>query len=115
METSIWIILIVALCGILGATGQIFFKLAADSLEWNLPSIMTNWKLIIGLILYGLATILFILTLKKGNLSTLYPIIATSYIWVALFSKIYLKEAFPGYKWIAILFIIVGIVIIVKD
>lgn len=107
------LILLVLFCALLGATGQIFFKLGSQNFNFDL-TLLTNWKLLIGLVLYGVATIIFIYALKFGNLSILYPIIATSYIWVAIFSVLFLNESFSPYKWIGVLLLIVGIIIIVK-
>ncbi|NQU78389.1 EamA family transporter [Candidatus Woesearchaeota archaeon] len=114
MPAKIPIILLVAFCALLGATGQIFFKLGSKTLSLDLLALATNWKLLLGLVFYGIATILFVLALKHGNLSILYPIIATSYVWVTIFSSIFLKEAFPAFKWIGILSILVGVFIIVR-
>jgi len=52
--------------------------------------------------------------LKSGNLNMIYPIVATSYIWVAFFSQWFLKEAFPVWKWGGIFMIIMGIIIITR-
>ena len=114
MQTKISLILLVAFCALLGAIGQIFFKLASKTLSFEVMALLTNWKLIVGLFCYGIATVLFVLALKYGNLSILYPIIATSYIWVSLFSVFILKEVFPLYKWIGILLIILAVGIITK-
>jgi undecaprenyl phosphate-alpha-L-ara4N flippase subunit ArnE len=57
---------------------------------------------------------MFIYTLKYGRLSILYPVLATSYIWVVLFSQIFLKEPFPAYKWVGIGLIIISVVIITR-
>jgi drug/metabolite transporter (DMT)-like permease len=114
LQTKISLILLVAFCALLGAIGQIFFKLASKTLSFEVMALLTNWKLIVGLFCYGIATVLFVLALKYGNLSILYPIIATSYIWVSLFSVFILKEVFPLYKWIGILLIILAVGIITK-
>ena len=114
METRILIFLLVAFCALLGASGQIFFKLASENVSTNIMSWLFNYKLIIGLVLYGLATVLFVVALKFGNLSILYPIIATSYIWVTLFSITFLGESFPAFKWAGILLIISGVGIITR-
>jgi uncharacterized membrane protein len=114
MQIKLSIILLVAFCALLGATGQLFFKLSSKHLTFNILSLLTNWKLFLGLFFYGIATIIFVFALKEGNLSILYPIIATSYMWVALFSKIFLKEAFPTYKWIGIIILLFSIWIITK-
>lgn len=112
MQVKLSIILLVALCALLGATGQIFFKLASKNLSFDVMSLITNWKLFLGLFFYAIATVLFVFALRYGNLSILYPIIATSYIWVTIFSTVFLKEAFPPYKWIGVLLIIGAVWII---
>lgn len=114
MQTKIVLILVVAFCALLGAFGQIFFKLASKDLTFDLTSILTNWKLFVGLALYAIATILFVISLKFGNLSILYPVIATSYIWVAFLATIVLKESFPLYKWSGVFLIIIAVYIIAR-
>lgn len=109
-----WVIGLVAFCSILGAVGQIFFKLASKDLAFNVIALLGNWKLILGLSLYGVASILFIVALRHGNVSVLYPIIALSYVWVTILSTLFLGEVFPAYKWAGIAFILLGVVIIVK-
>lgn len=114
METKLIIFALVAFCALLGAAGQIFFKQASADISMDIKSWVYNYKLIIGISLYAIATILFVVALKYGNLSILYPIIATSYIWVAVFSKTFLGEAFPPFKWMGILLIIAGVGIVTR-
>ena len=95
----------------LGALGQLFFKLGAPQFSLSLDLIY-NWKFILGLTLYGLATVLFMFALKNSNLSLAYPLIATSYIWVPILSLAFLAEPFPMYKWVGIFFILLGVVVI---
>lgn len=108
------IILLVAFCAWLGAIGQIFFKLASETLKFDFIALITNWKLFLGLTLYGIATILFLIALKHSNLSIAYPIIATSYVWVTILSKVFLNEPFPSYKWIGIIMIIMAVGVITR-
>lgn len=111
---KVWIILLVLFCAMMGATAQILFKLGSQNVSASLMSWLTNWRIIVGAVLYALAGIFFILALKSGNVSILYPIIATSYIWVALMARFFLAEPFAAYKWLGIGLIIAGIIIIVK-
>jgi drug/metabolite transporter (DMT)-like permease len=111
MNSKLILILIVAFCALLGAIGQVFFKLASGEITSSIFSWL-NWKLIIGLFLYGVATIIFILALRHGNLSILYPIIATSYLWVSAFAVLFLGETFPLFKWVGVLLIIIGVGIV---
>ncbi|MFH1289813.1 MAG: EamA family transporter [Nanoarchaeota archaeon] len=113
-NTSLLVILLVLFCALLGATGQLFFKLSSQGFSLNPLSWLKNYKFLVGAFLYAISAALFVYSLKHGNLSLLYPIIATSYIWVALFSTIILNEPFPVIKWLGIGLIIFGIFLIMK-
>lgn len=78
MNTQWWAVGIVIFCALLGAIGQLLFKLGSISVSFNLMSWVTNTKIIGGMCLYGISAVLFIIALKYGNLSVLYPLIATS-------------------------------------
>jgi drug/metabolite transporter (DMT)-like permease len=114
MEVKIEVILLVLFCAFIATTGQIFFKLASKNFSLNPFTWIKNPYFILGGLLYFLGAALFVYALKFGNLSILYPIIATSYIWVVLFAHFLLGESFPAFKWIGILMIILGIGIIVR-
>ncbi len=108
------IIGVVLLCALMGAFGQVFFKLGSKTISMDIMSWILNWKLLTGITLYALATVVFVAALKFSNLSIVYPIIATSYIWVTLFSIFYLGESFPAYKWLGIIMILAGVAIITR-
>jgi uncharacterized membrane protein len=55
-----------------------------------------------------------VVALKQGYLSILYPVLATSYIWVALLSVRFLGEPFSTTQWIGTALIIGGISLIVR-
>jgi uncharacterized membrane protein len=114
MKIDPLIISVVLLCALLGAVGQIFFKLSSENFSFNPVDLIQNYKFFIGAMFYASSALLFVWALKFGNLSLLYPIIATTYIWVTLFSMIFLNEQFPLFKWTGILLIIAGISLIVK-
>lgn len=67
-----------------------------------------------GFILYGVSAVGFIIALKHGRLSLLYPVIATSYVWVTLLSSWVLGEKITSQHWIGIALILSGIVVIVR-
>lgn len=112
--SSTWPIAVALLCALAGALGQLFFKTGSTTVGLTLTSWLTNWRIILGFVLYGSSALGFILALKNGKLSILYPIIATSYIWVTIFSAYFLKESINIYHWIGISLILSGIFIIVK-
>ncbi len=109
MTTPLWAIGIVLAACVVAAFGGLFFKLGSAKLSFNLRSIIYNKMLILGAISYGISTVMFIPALKYGELSVLYPFAATSYIWVTLFSKWFLKEEINSWKWIGIAIILIGV------
>ena len=50
--------------------------------------------------------------LKHGEVSMLYPIIATSYIWVSIGSSIFFNEIINIWKWAGVFLIVVGVIVI---
>ena len=110
MSTKPWAIGLVVLITALTSSAQLFYKLGADRL--GISALYTNWPLGLGLVIYGFGAVLLIIALKHGELTILYPIIATSYIWVALFSWGLFGESFGFVKLLGIISIVIGIVLI---
>ena len=106
------IILLTALAAFIGSIGQLEFKRGADNLQFDIKMLLTNYHLIIAVAVYALSTVLYVYALNKGQLSVLYPIIATSYIWTLLFSRIFLKEQIGLTGWAGVFFILLGVTLI---
>ncbi len=112
MKTKLWAIGLMILTTLLTSSAQIFYKKGAEKLTFNLLSIITNYPLLTGLFLYGIGAVLMITALKGGELTVLYPIIATSYIWVALLSSLIFHESLNLLRWLGILAIVFGVVFV---
>jgi len=106
------IILLTALSAFIGSIGQLEFKRGADNLQFDIKMLLTNYHLIIAVAVYCVSTVLYVYALNKENLSILYPIVATSYIWILLFSKIFLKEPVGLTSWAGVFFILLGVTLI---
>jgi drug/metabolite transporter (DMT)-like permease len=111
METQLWAIGLVILAVFLGSFGPVLMKKAAHR-KFSIKGILTNYYLIGGFFFYGIGTVLFVPALKGGELSVLYPLVATTYIWVSLWSMKLLKEKMNKYKWIGVFLIILGVAFI---
>ena len=109
--TEAWRIGAVLLSHIIGAIGPIYFKKASKQFSLSFQT-FTNPDLYIGIGAYGLATLLFIPALNGGDLSLLYPLVGTIYIWVSLFSARLLGERMSRRKWIGVGLIIFGVTLI---
>jgi len=102
-------IILVIVSSILGATGMLFFKLGSKKVSFKIKDWITNWRIILGLVLYASATVTLVSALKIGELSVVYPMYALSYFWVALFSQTLLKERVSILNWVGVFLIIGGI------
>ena len=69
--------------------GNSMLKKAADNFSWDIFGSIFNIYLIGGLFLVLIGGILFIIALKYGELSVLYPIVSLSFVWVVLFSRFF--------------------------
>ena len=101
-------IILVALSTLLLSFGQLLFKLGLNTF----PEVLINFTLLAGFVLYGLALIILLYSLKKGELSILYPIFALSYVWVLILSGFLLNEVITGFKILGVGFIFLGVSII---
>ncbi len=105
-------VLFVVFCTLLTSIAQIFFKYASNKLTLNssfVISAVTNLNLYIGVVIYFLAAAILLVALKNSDLSVAYPIIATSYIWVAFLSMYFFKEVLLSKQWLGIVFILIGV------
>lgn len=103
---------IVLSCTLLTSTAQIFYKFGAAKLSFNIIELITNYELLMGMVLYAVGGILIILSFRGGEVSVLYPIVATSYIWVSFLSIYFLNESMNLYKWLGVFTIVAGVALI---
>ena len=104
-------VLIVIGC-VIGAYGAILLKKGADRLKPSLKAITRNTDIIFGLSLYGFSVIFYLVALRGGELSILYPMVSVVYIFIAILSKLILKEKLNSYKLIGIGLITIGVILI---
>jgi drug/metabolite transporter (DMT)-like permease len=97
---------------LMGGFGALFMKKGSAKLKINIIALIKNWQLILGCLLYVAAAALSLLAYKTEKLSVVYPLVGLSYVWVALFSMIFLKEKISRFKWIGITFILIGVLMI---
>lgn len=112
MATSLWSVVLVLVGCLVGSFGPILVKKGSAKKLRSLTSLIHNYQLQGGLGLYALGTIIFIPALKGGDLSVLYPLVATTYIWVSFWSMKFLNEKMNKLKWIGIVLILIGVVFI---
>jgi len=107
-------------CTLIGAASQILIKLGTASLGAH-PSmaatalgILTVPKLFAGYALLGGSTVLFVLALRKGELSLLYPVFTLTYVWVTVLSVKILHESMNNLKLAGLGMIMAGVAVLGK-
>ncbi len=88
---------------ILGAVGQLLFKLGLQSTGVYLIGLI-----LLGIISYGLSTIIYLYVLGRSHLSWAYGVGGLSYIFASVFALIFINEPITLLRWIGILLIAAG-------
>jgi uncharacterized membrane protein len=110
MATKAWAIFTILFTTLLTSSAQLLYKYGSANLSFNPFQLITNYYLIGGIFLYAIGGILMIISFRGGEVSVLYPIIATSYIWVSFLSIKFLGETMNYFKWFGVILIISGII-----
>ena len=114
--------LIIILAGIAFASlGQISWKWgmniegAVTKLDLDtLMSMIMNPYVVLGLAMYGLSTLCWLIALSRKDLSYVYPFTILTFIIVLLTSKFLFNEELPVLRIIGTLIVIFGILVIVR-
>ncbi|MDP9023405.1 MAG: EamA family transporter [Actinomycetota bacterium] len=77
-----------------------------------LGRVLTTWQVPVGLGVFGLSAVFWLVTLSRLPLSVAYPIVSLSYLLILAFSVIVLGERPTLTVWIGALLIMVGIALI---
>jgi multidrug transporter EmrE-like cation transporter len=118
-------VLIVICCTLIIGAAQYLIKLGANqlaaqhsvrggtvSLEAAVLGIFTNPAIFGGYCLYGIFTVLFVIALRDGELSILYPLISLGYVWVAIIGVLAFHEAMNPLKLTGIAIIMAGVTVL---
>ena len=107
MATKLWAIILVIFMTALTSAAQLLYKAGIASFPQYI-----DWRIIAGIFIYAIGAVILLFAFKGGEVSVLYPIIATSFVWVAIFSWVLFGESVHLLKICGIFLIIVGITIL---
>src|ERR1022692_1878876 len=108
MNTPVSSMLWVISGSVIGSFGMLFLKMGAERLKFDIRSLAGNWRLAVGVLFYLLSSVLFLIGVKHGELSVLYPLVAVGSVWTLLWSKLFLGERLTKPKFVAIGMILIG-------
>jgi multidrug transporter EmrE-like cation transporter len=93
---------------ILGAVGQWLYKIGGTRL--GTVAIYKNWHLFVGMILFCVVMVLFVIAFKLGGrLSVVYPVYATTFIWGMMIAVWFDKEPWAMPQMFGVLLILAGV------
>jgi len=100
----------------LGAAGQLCMKYGVgDSAISDLPGLIKSFAkpcVLIGYVLYFVSSLLWLSVLSRLPLSFAYPLVSISYVLVVVSSMLILKEPVSALRWVGVLLICSGVVLI---
>jgi uncharacterized membrane protein len=107
-------IIYVLIAAVFSAMGQILFKYTSKDVT-SVFSFFLNGYFYLAGICFALGFIFLMIALKTGDATTIYPILASSYVYVCLISPFLFKTDFMSIqKWIGVFVIISGIYFIIN-
>lgn len=116
---SMFAITLVLICVLVGAFGQIIWKQGMSSIDKingfddlfkfkTLSNIIINKYIFLGVLLYGIAFILWLAAMSTLDVSFMYPLLSLAYVITALLAYIYLGEEVSYLRWIGIMLVVIG-------
>lgn len=110
MKTPLSSILLVFAAAFIGSFGAVFLKSGAGRLHRQVRTVLLNWRLAAGIILFLLSSVFFVAGIRKGELTVLYPMVSLGYIFTLVWSRLFFGEPFTRNKFAGLGLIALGIV-----
>ena len=107
-----------------GAVGQLVFKAAMNSLTEGGPleltldrlvRMATNRVLIVGVGIFGISTLLWLVALSRADLSFAYPFLSLTYFVVLLGGALLFNEAITPARVLGFVVVIAGLLIVARS
>jgi drug/metabolite transporter (DMT)-like permease len=100
----------VILAAFVGSFGAVCLKSGAARLEFKIGALLRNWPLALGVVLFLFSSVLFVLGIRNGELTILYPMASLNYVFTLIWSRIFFKEALTPNKFAGLALILAGVV-----
>jgi drug/metabolite transporter (DMT)-like permease len=110
MTTPLTSILLVFGAAFVGSFGAVFLKFGAGRVHRDPRTMLFNWRLAAGVALYLLSSIFYLLGIRRGELTILYPMVSLGYFFTLIWSRLFFGEPFTRNKFLGLGLILLGIV-----
>ena len=112
MATPVSSMALVTFGSFIGSFGAVFLKSGATRLQFRFRSLVRNWRLILGVFLFCFSSIFFVLGLRDGELSVLYPMVSLGYVFTLFWSRLFFKERLTATKFAGLALILAGVAMV---
>lgn len=103
-------LVLMILCTVFTSLGQILWKFGVIKVDFASPLTLFNLPFIFGFVSYGAGAALMILAFQRGEMSLVYPLAATSFVWVSLISPLlFPTDSMNAWKWTGVFLIITSV------
>jgi multidrug transporter EmrE-like cation transporter len=102
-------ILLVMVASFIGSFGAVFLKSGAIQLKMDWRTLAYNWRLAAGIASFLLSSIFFVMGVRQGELTILYPMGSLGYMWTLLWSRLFFGEPFTRNKFVGLGMILLGV------
>jgi drug/metabolite transporter (DMT)-like permease len=110
------VIFITLIAALIASASQLLFKkrlnIKVHGMMHLIRTVLNDRRILAGLAGYGISFIIYIYALSKAPLSVVYPVFASSFIFIAILSYKFLNERISPARVVGILIIFIGIVAI---
>lgn len=104
--------LLVLLASFIGSFGAVLLKAGAGRLHRNIATLIFNPHLAAGVALFLVSSYFFVLGVRHGELTVLYPLVSLGYVWTLLWSRLFFGEPFTRSKFYGLGMILSGIALL---
>jgi drug/metabolite transporter (DMT)-like permease len=112
VKTPLSSIILVLFSSFMGSFGAVGLKLGAERMGGGILKILTNYWLAVGISLYLVSSVFYMMGIAQGQLTVLYPMVSLGYIWALLWARLLFKEKFTVAKVGGLALIVFGVALI---
>jgi undecaprenyl phosphate-alpha-L-ara4N flippase subunit ArnE len=102
---------LVLVASFIGSFGAVFLKAGAGKTQC-FKTLIFNPRLVMGVFLFLISTVFYLMGIRHGELSVLYPMVSLGYIWTLFWSRLFFGEPLTRTKFMGLGLILFGIVLL---
>ena len=96
---------------VIGSLGAVFLKMGAERLRYGFRHLF-NLKLATGSGLFLSSSVPYLIAIKHGELSVLFPMVSFGYVCGLFWSRMFFGEPFTRAKFLGLALILTGVIFV---